>query len=146
VYIQVSPETGKRFLCSECRSSYAQRQGAWRHIRTVHKPEQCGLCEFKYARPYVYRDHLEKEHLIVNPDLILGKAPGSRGRATIREFELIPQQPPVSPPAVEDQQNWAVSRMYSPAPPSLAGARVTSVSQPAVSSGDYNSLQNTQFG
>jgi hypothetical protein len=95
----------------------------------------------------VYRDHLEKEHLIVNPDLILGKAPGSRGRATIRtEFELIPQQPPVSPPAVEDPQNWAVSRLYLPAPPSLAGARVTSVSQLAVSSGDYNSLQNSQFG
>jgi hypothetical protein len=105
-------------LCPECRSSYAQRQGAWRHIRTVHKPRQCSLCEFEYARPYDYRAHLENKHLIVNPDLILGKAPGSRGRAAILTgFELIPQQQPLPPPAVEDQQTWAGSQLYPPAPP-----------------------------
>ena len=71
--------------------------------------------------------------------MILGKAPGPRRRATIRT-EHVPQQPPVLPPAVErDQQNWAESQPYPLAPPSPAGARVTSVLPHAVSPVDYNS-------
>ena len=118
MYIQVSPKTGKlRFLCSECRSSYTQRQGAWRHIRTVHKPRKCFCCEFEYARPYDYRVHLKNKHLIANPDLFLGKTPVSRGRAAmLTGFELIPQQQPVSPPAVKDQQTWHGSQLYPPVP------------------------------
>lgn len=123
-----------------CYASYAQRQGAWLHIRTVHNPKlSCSLCsEFKWARPYEYRKHLRKKHPDVNPDLILGKASGSRRRATITT-EHSPQQPPVLPPAVEqDQQNWAKSRPNPSAPPSPAGARATSVPPPAVSFVDHN--------
>lgn len=127
-------------MCSICHTSYAQRQGAWRHIRTVHNPnpKQCFLCEFTWARPYEYRNHLKK-HPGVDPDLIIGKAPRSRRRVTIAT-EHLPQQPPVSPPAIEqDQQNWAESQSNPLAPPSPAGARCTSVLPPTVSSVGYNS-------
>jgi hypothetical protein len=71
--------------------------------------------------------------------VILGKAPGSRRRTTTLT-EHLPQQPPVSPPAVEqDQQNWAESQPNPSVPPSPAPAGVSSVSPPSVSSVDYNS-------
>ena len=146
MYIKLSPETGKpRFLCSICLLRYTQSQGAWRHIRTVHKPKKrCSLCEFEYVRPCDYNNHLEKTHLVVNPDFILGKAPSSRARAAIlTEFELKPQQLPVSPPAIEEEPNYAGSQPCPP--PSLAENRVTGVSQPTLPSEDYNSLKNSQF-
>jgi hypothetical protein len=68
--------------------------------------------------------------------MILGKAPGSRCRATIIT-EHLPQQPPVLPPTVEQgQHNWAESQPNpsTSTQPSPAGARVTSISPPAVSS------------
>jgi hypothetical protein len=71
--------------------------------------------------------------------MILGKAPGSRRRATILT-ELLPQQPPVSSLTVEqDQQNWAGSQRNPSAPLSPAPAGDASVSPPAVSSVGYNS-------
>ena len=130
-------------MCSICYASYAQRTGAWRHIRTVHNPKLCFLCnEFRWARPYEYRNHLLKKHPDVNPDVILGKAPGSRRRATILT-EHIPQQQqqqPISPPTIgQDQHNWAESQPNPSAPPFSTGARDTSVSSPAVPFMDCNS-------
>jgi hypothetical protein len=149
-------------LCSICLTSYIQPQGLGRHIRTVHNPNLCFRCEFRWGRPYEYLNHLRKKHPDVDPDVILGKAPGSRRRASILT-EYFPQQPPLSPPAVEqDQQNWAESQPNPSAPPSPAPAGVTSVSPPAVSYVTYplamlqsieehaepmnNSLQDGQFG
>lgn len=121
-------------MCSICRTSYAQRQGLGRHVRTVHNPNLCFLCEFSWGRPYEYRNHLQKKHPGVNPDMILGKAPGSRCRATIIT-EHLPQQPPVLPPTVEQVQQNRVESQPSPSTQPLpAGARVTSISPPAVSS------------
>jgi len=69
--------------------------------------------------------------------MILGKAPGPRRRATLLT-EHLPQQPPVSSPSVEqDEQIWAESQPNPSASPFLAGARVASVSPPTVSSVDY---------
>jgi hypothetical protein len=74
----------------------------------------------------------------VNPDVILGKAPVSRRKSTLTEH--LPQQPPVSPPPVgQDQQNWAEPQPNPSTLPSLVPAGSTSVSPPAVSSVDYNS-------
>ncbi len=78
-------------MCPICYASYAQRQGAWRHIRTVHNPKRCFMCEFRYARPYDYWNHIKKQHPGVDPYLILGKAPWSRRGATIIT-EHLPQQ------------------------------------------------------
>jgi hypothetical protein len=126
-------------VCPVCRRSYAQRQGLGRHIRTAHNPNRCFLCEFKWGRRYQYRNHLRKKHPGVDPDMILGKAPASRRRATNLTVHL-PQQPPVAPPAVEqDQKNWTESQPYPSAPPSPAGARDTTVFPPAVSHVGCNS-------
>jgi hypothetical protein len=139
---QASPEEGAlRYLCSPCHTSYVQPQGLGRHIRTVHNPNLCFRCEFRWGRPYEYRNHLQKKHPDVDPDTILGKALGSRRRATILT-EYLPQQPSVSLPAVEQgQQNRTESQPNPLAPPSEspAPAGVTSVSPPTGSSGDYNS-------
>ena len=126
-------------MCAPCHTSYAQCQGLTRHIRTAHNPRLCLLCEFKWGRRYEYRNHLRTKHPVVDPDTILGRAPRPRRRAIIRT-ERVPQQPPFSPPAVEqDQQNWADSRPNPLAPPSPAGARVTSVPARAVSPVGCNS-------
>jgi hypothetical protein len=127
-------------VCFICHKSYAQRQGAWLHIRTAHNPNprHCFLCAFSYARPYDYRNHIEREHPGVDPDSILGKAPGSRCKAIIRT-EHSPQPPPLSPPAVEqNQQIWAESQPNPSPLPSPTGAGVTGVSPPAVPSVNYN--------
>jgi hypothetical protein len=65
--------------------------------------------------------------------MILGKAPRARRKAVILAGHL-PQQPPVSPPVV-NQQNWAESQPNSSAPPSPTGARDISVSLSAHASG-----------
>lgn len=38
-------------------------------------------CDAEWGRPYEYRDHLERYHPDVDPDLILGKAAGSRRKS-----------------------------------------------------------------
>jgi hypothetical protein len=125
-------------LCSICHKGYAQRQGAWRHIRTVHHPKLCLYCKFTWARPYEYKNHLKKKHPGVNPDMTPGKAPGSRCSATVLTKRLR-QQSPVSPPAVgQGQQNWAGIQPYSSALPSPSRARDTGAFPRAVSSVDYN--------
>jgi hypothetical protein len=125
-------------VCFLCPASYRQPQGRTRHIREAHNPSVCLFCDFKWGRRYEYRKHLKNRHPSVNRDRILGKPPRPRCGTTIRT-EHLPQQPPISPPAVEqDQQNGAESQPHPPAPPS-AGASVTSVSPPAVSPVDYNS-------
>ncbi|KAI0265258.1 hypothetical protein BGY98DRAFT_1181593 [Russula aff. rugulosa BPL654] len=58
----------------------------------------------------LYRDHIEKEHPGVNPDLVLGKAAGSRRKATVgreqhfsikhdRRIQAVSLRPPLIPPA-----------------------------------------------
>ena len=64
--------------------------------------------------------------------MILGKAPKSRRKAAIHA-EHLPQQPPVSPPVV-NQQHWVEPQPDSSSPPSP-----TETSSPAVSSVEYNS-------
>jgi hypothetical protein len=124
-------------LCSICHKGYAQRQGAWRHIRAVHHPNLCLYCKFTWARPYEYKKHLKKKHPGVNPDVIPGKAPESRCKAVLTE--RLRQQPPVLPPAVgQGQQNWAGSQPYPSALPSPSRARDTGAFPRAVSSVDYN--------
>lgn len=114
-------------MCFPCRKSYRQLQGLRRHIREAHNPSACHFCEFKWGRRYEYRDHLRKKHPGVHPDMILGKAPRPRRRATTE-----PQRP-VSPPGVEkNQQNGSGSQPKPSAPPFPAGG-VTIISPPSVS-------------
>ena len=72
------------YSCDACGERYAQRQGVSRHRRRAHNnPHSCLCCNFKWSRPYRYRDHLKKHHPDVDRDYVLGKPAGSRRRSTI---------------------------------------------------------------
>jgi hypothetical protein len=71
----------RRFSCDDCGAEYAQPQGVKRHYRAKHDPRSCVYCGAKWSRPYQHRDHLEKHHPDVDPDLVLGKAAESRRRS-----------------------------------------------------------------
>jgi hypothetical protein len=74
------------FSCSVCGAKYRQRQGLIRHHREKHETSLCLYCDAKWGRPYQYRDHLEKHHPDVDPDMVLGKAAGARRRSGIRLY------------------------------------------------------------
>ena len=125
-------ETSKRsYSCAVCGKQYSQPQGVSRHRQAEHHSlYSCLYCAFKWSRPYQYRLHLEKWHLDVNPDNVLGKPAGSRRRSTIIGRNL-PEH--ASPPPIEpDLQGQTES------PP--AEANVTHVSRPAMLSVAYYDL------
>jgi len=86
------------YACNICGESYKQPQGVMRHYRAKHEPNSCMYCDVKWSRPYQYRDHLKKHHHDVDPDLVLGKPPGSRRRTTVIGRG---QSRKYSPPAIQ---------------------------------------------
>ncbi len=134
--ITVNCEPNPRHACF-CGASFTQRQGLTRHIRTAHNPSSCVSCDFKWARPYAYREHIVKRHPGLNPDEVLGKPAGSRRRATAFTGRLAQQQG--SLPAIEQHRQKSTRFLphLLPLPlPSVAG--VTSVSPPAFPSMAHN--------
>ena len=105
----------RSYSCDICGNQYSQPQGLSRHHQAEHKPHSCLYCGFKWSRPYQYRIHLEKRHLDVNPDNVLGKPAGSRRKSKIIGRDL-PQY--VFPPAPEpDRQSQAKPLRRSLMPP-----------------------------
>jgi len=103
------------YVCHTCGKRYAQPGGVMRHYRAKHNPNSCTYCDVRWSRPYQYRDHLEKHHRDVDPDLVLGKPAGSRRRAEVigrgrpqnvsphivkhdRQSQVAPRRPPLMPP------------------------------------------------
>ncbi|KAF8496826.1 hypothetical protein F5888DRAFT_1702827 [Russula emetica] len=103
------------YICHTCGKTYAQPGGVMRHYRAKHNPNSCTYCGARWSRPYQYRDHLEKHHRDVDPDLVLGKTAGSRRRAEVigrgrpqnvsphvvkhdRQSQDAPRRPPLMPP------------------------------------------------
>lgn len=105
------------YVCLTCGKRYAQPGGVRRHQRAKHNPNSCTYCDATWSRPYQYRDHLEKHHRDVDPDLVLGKPAGSRRRAEVIERGR-PQN--VSPLVIKyDRQSSAAPRrppLMSPLP------------------------------
>jgi DNA-directed RNA polymerase subunit RPC12/RpoP len=96
------------YVCHTCGQRYAQPGGVMRHYREKHNPNSCTYCGARWSRPYLYRDHLEKHHRDVDPDVVLGKPADSRRRAKVVGGER-PQN--VSPHVVEhDRQSRAAPR------------------------------------
>ena len=99
------------YLCNVCGEQYAQPQGVNRHYRAKHDPCSCIYCGAEWSRPYQYRDHIEKQHPDVDPNLVLGKVAGSRRKALIigrdrppaikldQRIQAVPLRLPLSPPA-----------------------------------------------
>jgi DNA-directed RNA polymerase subunit RPC12/RpoP len=108
------------YVCPTCGKRYAHPGGVMRHYRAKHNPNSCTYCGARWSRPYQYRDHLERHHRDVDPDLVLGKPPGSRRRVKVigrrrphdvsshvkhdRQSQVAPGRPPLMPPlpAVEE--------------------------------------------
>jgi hypothetical protein len=125
----------RSYSCVICSKKYSQPQGLSRHHQEEHNPHSCLYCCFKWSRPYQYRIHLEKWHLDVNADNILGKPAGSRRKSTIIGRNL-PQH--VFPPAFEPDPKSHAEPLRRPlAPPLPAMAEVTSVSPLAILSVAY---------
>jgi DNA-directed RNA polymerase subunit RPC12/RpoP len=113
------------FVCHTCGKRYAQPGGVTRHHRAKHSPNSCTYCGARWSRPYQYRDHLERHHRDVDPDLVLGKPAGARRRA-----EVIGRGRPqnVSPHVVErDRQSRAAPRRPPLRPPVPAVVQVPQV-------------------
>jgi hypothetical protein len=103
-----------QFSCDDCGAKYVQQQGLNRHHREKHKPSLCMYCDVEWGRPYEYRDHLEKHHPDVDPDMVLGKAAGSRRRSACFVTRHRPQQ--VSLPTIEHgRRGHSGIRRYPPA-------------------------------
>jgi len=102
-----------RFLCDDCGTEYAQRQGLNRHHREKHEPNLCMYCDAEWGRPYEYRDHLEKHHPDADRDMVLGKAAGSRRRSASLARHRSQQ---VSLPTIEHgRRGHSGIRQYPPA-------------------------------
>lgn len=72
------------YLCNTCGKRYAQLQGVRRHQRETHQASLCKYClAFEWGRPYLLREHLEKEHPGIDLDAALDEAMAARRRATI---------------------------------------------------------------
>ena len=85
-----TPTSISRYSCNICGKKYSQRQGVSRHCQSAHSsPNSCLFCDFEWARPYLYTNHLKMCHPDVNADEVLGKPAGSRRSSTIigRNFE-----------------------------------------------------------
>ena len=122
-------EAPKRsYSCDVCGKQYSQPQGVSRHRQAEHhSPHSCLYCAFKWSRPYQYRVHLEKWHLDVNPDNVLGKPAGSRRKSTIIGRNSLQH---ASPPAMEPD-------LQSQTEPPPTVSNVTHVSRPAMLSVAY---------
>lgn len=81
-----APKPKGQYLCDVqgCRKEYKQSQGLWLHYREKHSPNLCTYCGvFRWARPYRYREHLEKRHPEVDLKMVLDEARQTRHSATI---------------------------------------------------------------
>ena len=86
-----------------------------RHYRAKHDPNSCMYCGASWSRPYQYRDHLEKYHRDVDPDLVLGKPPGSRcRRATVTDTGRGQLQNPLPRVVGHDRQSQVAIRCPPP--------------------------------
>jgi len=72
-----------RYSCDECGKSYSQPSGTRRHQRETHDASFCLICRhFEWGRPYLLREHLEKEHPDVDIDAALDEAVRARRKVT----------------------------------------------------------------
>lgn len=103
-----------------CGKKYKQSQGYWLHYREKHAPNLCTHCGvFKWARPYLYDEHLKNQHPNVDP--ALDKATRARHSATITTGYPPRQQYSPSTPE-HDRWGYAKSRPSSTLPPAVSHA------------------------
>ncbi|XP_061628786.1 zinc finger protein 536-like [Phyllopteryx taeniolatus] len=70
-----APPTG--FRCSFCKGKFRKQQELERHIRILHKPYKCTLCEFAAAHEEELIGHVETTH--ITTDSAPGHKPAAEG-------------------------------------------------------------------
>ncbi|KAI0253122.1 hypothetical protein BJV78DRAFT_242445 [Lactifluus subvellereus] len=60
------------YSCENCNKTFACCQVLYRHQREIHEPDWCIFCDdFKWARPYLLKEHLIKKHPELDTDAAL---------------------------------------------------------------------------
>jgi len=104
----------RRYFCKICGRTYAQPQGVTRHQREMHnlKVNLCRHCGvFKWVRPYLFREHLERQHHDIDPDAELEEIKRNSCRATMTATNLLQER--IAPPTLEhDRRGHAESQLH----------------------------------
>lgn len=124
-----------KYLCGDCDGQFLHRQSLLRHRKSVHNKAHrfCWYCNFKWTRPYEYKNHLKKRHPSADIVKVLGKRPGSRRTSLIMARDLAPH---ISPPAVEPNHQSQAERPQRSVTPPLPAAHVPA---PALSGAAHDS-------
>ena len=127
------------YSCDICRKVYAQPQGVKRHQRETHSTNTCTYCgDFKWGRPYRFREHLKRRHPDVDPDVALDEASRIHRRATTTRRYLPQQRVSTHIPENNLGGRRAESKMRPLTSGQSAIAGVTAISPSIMSFASYN--------
>ncbi|RXM99050.1 Zinc finger protein 536 [Acipenser ruthenus] len=79
---QAAPPTG--FRCTFCKGKFKKREELDRHIRILHKPYKCTLCDFAASQEEDLISHVEKAH--ITAESAQGQGSSGNGDKPANEF------------------------------------------------------------
>ncbi|MBN3309832.1 ZN536 protein, partial [Amia calva] len=79
---QAAPPTG--FRCTFCKGKFKKREELDRHIRILHKPYKCTLCDFAASQEEDLISHVEKAH--ITAESAQGQGSSGNGEKPASEF------------------------------------------------------------
>ncbi|XP_041078163.1 zinc finger protein 536-like isoform X3 [Polyodon spathula] len=79
---QAAPPTG--FRCTFCKGKFKKREELDRHIRILHKPYKCTLCDFAASQEEDLISHVEKAH--ITAESAQGQGSSGNGDKPTNEF------------------------------------------------------------
>ncbi|XP_068117111.1 zinc finger protein 536 isoform X2 [Hyperolius riggenbachi] len=77
-----TPTTG--FRCTFCKGKFKKREELDRHIRILHKPYKCTLCDFAASQEEDLISHVEKAH--ITAESVQGQGSSGNGEQPANEF------------------------------------------------------------
>ncbi|XP_040266088.1 zinc finger protein 536 isoform X2 [Bufo bufo] len=78
----IAPTTG--FRCTFCKGKFKKREELDRHIRILHKPYKCTLCDFAASQEEDLISHVEKAH--ITAESVQGQGSSGNGEQSTNEF------------------------------------------------------------
>ncbi|XP_066440250.1 zinc finger protein 536 isoform X2 [Eleutherodactylus coqui] len=78
----IAPTTG--FRCTFCKGKFKKREELDRHIRILHKPYKCTLCDFAASQEEDLISHVEKAH--ITAESAQGQGASGNGEQAANEF------------------------------------------------------------
>ena len=101
------------YPCENCCKTFAYPQVLYRHQREKHEPDWCIFCgDFKWARPYLLKEHLIKKHPELDTDAALADVMKARRKVTMTTRRSTLRQDP-SFTAERHQQDYSESHAES---------------------------------